>query len=77
MSEKKGVMPPEEQVGYLEEEFVILKSRIEALQEDRACLHQRIRDAWADRDWWRKQAEKWMPKPKRLRGNAKHSRGRA
>jgi hypothetical protein len=64
--QRTDLMPPEEQLVYLQEEIGILKLRIEALQEDRECLKRQIQNAWADRDWWRKQAQKWMPSPKRL-----------
>ena len=59
-------MPPEEQLIYLEEELAIRQSRIEALKENQESLHKQIQNLWADRDWWKKQAQKWMPRPKRL-----------
>jgi hypothetical protein len=67
MRRKKGLMPPQEQLGYLEEEIGILQLRIQAYQENIDHLHKQIQSAWADRDWWRRQAQKWMPRPKRLK----------
>ena len=51
-------MGPEEQLRYLNEEFAIMQARLKAMQEEQSALQERMRELWADRDWWRAIAQK-------------------
>ena len=46
-------MGPEDQLRYLNEEFAIMQARLKTMQEEQSALHDRIRELWEDRDWWR------------------------